>query len=120
MPDDPQQPFPFVHAQLTSFFVLVVVGFMPVLMLTFINNMIFGFFMNLLTVMCFTGLHEVRVLPLEAQAIVSIAAPTIVLTLPFHRWPASSRIPFKMSPTVRVAVAARTCWSPRQLLLLLL
>ena len=45
MPDDPQQPFPFVHAQLTSFFVLVVVGFMPVLMLT-INNMIFGFFMK--------------------------------------------------------------------------
>jgi hypothetical protein len=53
-------PFPFVHAQLTSFFVLIAVGFMPILMLAFINNSVFGFFLNLLTVMCFTGLHEVR------------------------------------------------------------
>jgi hypothetical protein len=52
-------PFPFVHAQLTSFFVLIVVGFMPILMLAFINNAPFGFFLNILTVMCFTGLHEV-------------------------------------------------------------
>jgi VIT1/CCC1 family predicted Fe2+/Mn2+ transporter len=52
-------PFPFVHAQLTSFFVLIVVGFMPILMLAFINNSVFGFFLNILTVMCFTGLHEV-------------------------------------------------------------
>jgi hypothetical protein len=52
-------PFPFVHAQLTSFFVLIAVGFMPILMLAFINNHAFGFFLNLVTVMSFTGLHEV-------------------------------------------------------------
>lgn len=52
-------PFPFPHAQITSLIVLVAVGFMPVLMLSFISNNIFGFFANLITVMCFTGLHEV-------------------------------------------------------------
>lgn len=52
-------PFPFPHAQVTSFFVLVVVGLMPVLMLTFVTNEAYAFCLNLLTVMCFTGLHEV-------------------------------------------------------------
>lgn len=52
-------PFPFPHAQITSLFVLVVIAFMPVLMLTFVSNEILGFFINLLTVMSFTGLHEV-------------------------------------------------------------
>jgi predicted membrane chloride channel (bestrophin family) len=32
---------------------------MPVLMLTYLHNEVFGFILNLLTVMCFTGLHEV-------------------------------------------------------------
>lgn len=52
-------PFPFPHAQITTLFVLVIVGFIPVLMLTFLNNEVYGFFWNFLTVMCFTGLHEV-------------------------------------------------------------
>jgi predicted membrane chloride channel (bestrophin family) len=52
-------PFPFPHAQITSLFVLVVVGFMPVVMLSFVTSEVFGFILNLLTVMCFTGLHEV-------------------------------------------------------------
>lgn len=48
-------PFPFPHAQITSLFVLVVVGFMPILMITFIDGEAFGLILNLLTVMCFTG-----------------------------------------------------------------
>jgi predicted membrane chloride channel (bestrophin family) len=52
-------PFPFPHAQITSLFVVVVVGMMPVLMLSYLTNETFGFVLNLLTVMVFTGLHEV-------------------------------------------------------------
>lgn len=48
-----------MHAQITSLFVLVVVGFFPVLMLSFVENTVTGFVLNLLTVMSFTGLHEV-------------------------------------------------------------
>ena len=40
-------------------FVLVVVGIIPVLMLTYLTNEAFGFILNFLTVMCFSGLHEV-------------------------------------------------------------
>mmetsp|Transcript_8057 Transcript_8057/g.20131 ORF Transcript_8057/g.20131 Transcript_8057/m.20131 type:complete len:145 (-) Transcript_8057:5386-5820(-) len=32
---------------------------MPLLMITYINNEYLGFFINMVTVMCFTGLHEV-------------------------------------------------------------
>jgi hypothetical protein len=39
--------------------VLVIVAFMPVLMLTYLTNQVVGFILNLFTVMCFTGLHEV-------------------------------------------------------------
>jgi predicted membrane chloride channel (bestrophin family) len=52
-------PFPFPHAQITTLFVLVIVGFIPVLMLTYLTNEAFGFVLNMCTVMCFTGLHEV-------------------------------------------------------------
>ncbi len=52
-------PFPFPHAQITTLFVLVIVGCIPVLMLTYLESAAFGFFWNWLTVMCFTGLHEV-------------------------------------------------------------
>ena len=52
-------PFPFPHSQITSLFVVVVVGMMPVLMLSFLTNEVFGFVLNLLVVMVFTGLHEV-------------------------------------------------------------
>jgi len=52
-------PFPFPHAQLTTLFVLVIIGFIPLLMLTYVDDVYFGFVWNWLTVMCFTGLHEV-------------------------------------------------------------
>jgi len=52
-------PFPFAHAQITCFFVLVIVAFIPILMLTYLTNEIFGFILNMLTVLCFAGLHEV-------------------------------------------------------------
>jgi predicted membrane chloride channel (bestrophin family) len=52
-------PFPFPHAQITSLFVLVAVGFLPVLFLVYLENVYYGFIMNLMTVMCFAGLHEV-------------------------------------------------------------
>lgn len=52
-------PFPFPHSQITSLFVLVVVGLMPVLTLSFLENESFGFVLNFLSVMVFAGLHEV-------------------------------------------------------------
>jgi Bestrophin, RFP-TM, chloride channel len=52
-------PFPFPHAQITSLFVIIVVALMPVLMLSYVTNAAFGFTLNLFTVMCFVGLHEV-------------------------------------------------------------
>jgi predicted membrane chloride channel (bestrophin family) len=52
-------PFPFPHAQITSLFVFIVVVLLPVLMLNYTTNYAVGVLLNLLTVMCFTGLHEV-------------------------------------------------------------
>lgn len=52
-------PFPFPHAQITTLFVLIIVAFMPLLMLTFVHNLILGLLLNLFTVLCFVGLHEV-------------------------------------------------------------
>jgi predicted membrane chloride channel (bestrophin family) len=52
-------PFPFPHAQITSLFVLVVVGIMPLLMLSFVTNEYFGCALNCITVMCFCGLDAV-------------------------------------------------------------
>lgn len=52
-------PFPFPHAQITSLFILVVVALIPILMLTFVANEYLGIALNIVTVMCFTGLHEV-------------------------------------------------------------
>lgn len=54
-----KNPFPFVHAQLSSAFVVMVVGLLPIVMLTYVPNFALGLFLNLVTVMCFTGLHEV-------------------------------------------------------------
>jgi predicted membrane chloride channel (bestrophin family) len=52
-------PFPFPHAQITSLFIFILVGFLPVLMLVYLNNFAFAFCLNFLTVLCFTGVHEV-------------------------------------------------------------
>ena len=53
-------PFPFPHAQITSIFVLVVVIFMiPLLIYSFVANLVVGCIINFVTVLCFAGLHEV-------------------------------------------------------------
>lgn len=49
----------YLLIEITALFVVIVVGLMPVLMLSFVTNEAFGFVLNLLTVMCFAGLHEV-------------------------------------------------------------
>jgi len=53
-------PFPFPHAQITTLY-LFVVDFLvtPLLMTTFVTDITLGFFLNLFSVVCFTGLHEV-------------------------------------------------------------
>jgi len=53
-------PFPFPHAQITTLFLLVVDFFVtPLLMSTFVTDVYLGVFLNLFSVLCFTGLHEV-------------------------------------------------------------
>ena len=42
-------PFPFPHAQITSLFILVVVAFIPILMLTFVTNEWLGVVLNIVT-----------------------------------------------------------------------
>ena len=53
-------PFPFPHAQITTLYLGVVDFFVtPLLMTTFVSNITLGCFLNLFSVLCFTGLHEV-------------------------------------------------------------
>jgi len=53
-------PFPFPHAQITTLYLLIVDFFVtPLLMTTFVTNTAVGCFLNLFSVLCFTGLHEV-------------------------------------------------------------
>jgi len=49
-------PFPFPHAQVATFFVFVVVIFMPMLMSTFVNIWWLAYALNFLTVLCFTSI----------------------------------------------------------------
>jgi len=51
--------FPFPHAQLTSFFVLVNIFIFPLLYYEYVENMVFGMVLNFFTTMCFVGLQEV-------------------------------------------------------------
>ncbi len=48
-------PFPFPHSQLTTFFLLVVACFLPILMLTFVNNITVAALLNAMTVGVFFG-----------------------------------------------------------------
>ena len=48
-------PFPFPHSQLTTFFLLVVTCFMPILMLTFVTEVIVAAILNTMTVGVFFG-----------------------------------------------------------------
>jgi len=53
-------PFPFPHAQITTLYLLVIDFFVtPLLMSSFVKNVWLGFVLNLCSVLCFTGLHEV-------------------------------------------------------------
>jgi hypothetical protein len=48
-------PFPFPHSQLTTFFLLVVTCFMPILMLTFVSEIIVATVLNAMAVGIFFG-----------------------------------------------------------------
>lgn len=52
-------PFPFPHAQITSYFVVVTCCIMPVFMLSYSANIVLAGILNFLSLLCFTGLHEV-------------------------------------------------------------
>jgi hypothetical protein len=52
-------PFPFPHSQITSLYIIVVIVLIPTLMLSYVNNEVYGTILNFLTVLCFTGFYEV-------------------------------------------------------------
>jgi hypothetical protein len=52
-------PFPFPHAQLSAFFVLMMVLSIPFLMVQYANTLWLGATLTFLTVTCLAGLHEV-------------------------------------------------------------
>ena len=52
-------PFPFVHAQLSVLFVIVMVPAVPFLMDQYTDNVITGAVLTFFTVMCLSGIHEV-------------------------------------------------------------
>jgi len=52
-------PFPFPHAQLSAFFVLMMVLAIPLLMVQYANEHWLGAILTFLTVTCLAGLHEV-------------------------------------------------------------
>ena len=52
-------PFPFPHAQLSAFFILVMVPAIPVLMGQYVNLPWLGLLLTFLTVTCLVALHEV-------------------------------------------------------------
>ena len=52
-------PFPFPHAQLSAFFVLMMIISIPLLMDQYANEVWLGATLSFLTVTCLSGLHEV-------------------------------------------------------------
>eukprot|EP00553_Chaetoceros_curvisetus_P011235 CAMPEP_0204641766 /NCGR_PEP_ID=MMETSP0717-20131115/51318_1 /ASSEMBLY_ACC=CAM_ASM_000666 /TAXON_ID=230516 /ORGANISM="Chaetoceros curvisetus" /LENGTH=549 /DNA_ID=CAMNT_0051662475 /DNA_START=877 /DNA_END=2526 /DNA_ORIENTATION=+ len=52
-------PFPFAHTQLTTFYVVVIIFLLPILMLTFVHEVIVAALLNGLTVGVFVGLWQV-------------------------------------------------------------
>lgn len=52
-------PFPFPHAQLTTFYVVVITFFLPFLMITFVPAVVASAVLNSLTVGVFVGLWQV-------------------------------------------------------------
>jgi predicted membrane chloride channel (bestrophin family) len=52
-------PFPFPHTQLTTFYVIVINFFLPILMLTFVPDRVVAAILNFLTAGVFVGLWHV-------------------------------------------------------------
>jgi len=52
-------PFPFPHAQLTAFYVLVILPFIPLVLEQYTNSIWLGAVLSFLAVSCLCGLHEV-------------------------------------------------------------
>ena len=52
-------PFPFPHTQLTTFYVVVLIFFLPLLVLSFVPNMVAAAVLNTLTAGVFVGLFHV-------------------------------------------------------------
>ena len=52
-------PFPFVHAQLSVLFIMVMVPVIPFLMDQYTDNATLGAMLTFFTVMCLSGIHEV-------------------------------------------------------------
>ena len=52
-------PFPFPHAQMTSLFVVLLLGVFPILYVGYVNQLALACVLNFTTVLCFTGIHEV-------------------------------------------------------------
>jgi len=52
-------PFPFPHAQMASIFTIIIMVFVPVIMFSFANELVFACFLNFFTVLCFEGVHQV-------------------------------------------------------------
>jgi len=52
-------PFPFPHAQISTFFVVVICGIVPMLMIDYSANIVLAAVLNFFCLLCFTGLHEV-------------------------------------------------------------
>jgi predicted membrane chloride channel (bestrophin family) len=52
-------PFPFVHAQLSAAFVLIMIPTIPFLMDQYTDSVWLGVFLSLFAVMCLSGIHEV-------------------------------------------------------------
>lgn len=55
-------PFPFPHAQLTSLFIIVMMILMPLLVLSFTDDIVTASVLNFFCVVCFSGLHEVALI----------------------------------------------------------
>lgn len=51
--------FPFVHSQLTTFFLVISIFIFPFLFYTYINSFTVACVMNFATLACFDGMHEV-------------------------------------------------------------
>ncbi|KAG7355182.1 bestrophin, RFP-TM, chloride channel [Nitzschia inconspicua] len=51
--------FPFVHSQLTTFFLFVSIFIFPYLFYTYVNSTVVACLLNFATLACFDGMHEV-------------------------------------------------------------